>query len=174
MVASTRQACGWSGTLAASRPSDPAQLEVVVPADLQAAARSDTTVHQDQLTPPPADPCWVRCFSISSPARLLSVEGDPTRGPTEGGRTVDRLAGGCVSARAQVLLRDQRRNCDHTRVHGPNDSGRYRHWQPVCIASTTLPEVRCVLGSALAGRVEHTVPEASLLVVQITGVRHAK
>jgi hypothetical protein len=37
-----------------------------------------------------------------------------------------------VSARAQVPLRDQRRNCDHTRVHGPNDSGRYRHWQPVC------------------------------------------
>ena len=32
-----------------------------------------------------------------------------------------------VSARAQVPLRDQRRNCDHTRVHGPNDSGRYRH-----------------------------------------------
>ena len=36
-----------------------------------------------------------------------------------------------VSARAQVPLRDQRRNCDHTRVQGPNDSGRYRHWQPV-------------------------------------------
>jgi hypothetical protein len=29
-----------------------------------------------------------------------------------------------VSARAQVPLRDQRRNCDHTRVQGPNDSGR--------------------------------------------------
>jgi hypothetical protein len=36
-----------------------------------------------------------------------------------------------VSARAQVPLRDQRRNCDHTRVQGPNDSGRNRHWQPV-------------------------------------------
>lgn len=32
---------------------------------------------------------------------------------------------------AQVPLRDQRRNCDHTRVHGSNDAGRYRHWQPV-------------------------------------------
>jgi hypothetical protein len=29
-----------------------------------------------------------------------------------------------VRARAQVPLRDQRRNCDHTRVQGPNDSGR--------------------------------------------------
>jgi len=29
-----------------------------------------------------------------------------------------------VNARAQVPLRDHRRNCDHTRVHGPNDSGR--------------------------------------------------
>jgi hypothetical protein len=26
--------------------------------------------------------------------------------------------------RAPVPLRDQRRNCDHTRVQGPNDSGR--------------------------------------------------
>jgi hypothetical protein len=29
-----------------------------------------------------------------------------------------------VDARAQVPLRVQRRNCDHTRVQGPNDSGR--------------------------------------------------
>ena len=29
-----------------------------------------------------------------------------------------------VRARAQVPLRDQRRNCDQTRVHGPNDDGR--------------------------------------------------
>ena len=29
-----------------------------------------------------------------------------------------------VNACAQVPLRDQRRNCDQTRVHGPNDSGR--------------------------------------------------
>ena len=29
-----------------------------------------------------------------------------------------------VSARVQVPLRDQRRDCDHTRVQGPNDSGR--------------------------------------------------
>ena len=29
-----------------------------------------------------------------------------------------------VSALAQVPLRDQRRNCDQTRVQGPNDSGR--------------------------------------------------
>ena len=29
-----------------------------------------------------------------------------------------------VNARVQVPLRDQRRNCDHTRVQGPNDSGR--------------------------------------------------
>ena len=37
-----------------------------------------------------------------------------------------------VSARAQVPLRDQRRNCDHTQgVQGPKDSGRNRHWQPV-------------------------------------------
>ena len=35
-----------------------------------------------------------------------------------------------VSARAQVPLRDQRRNCDQPRVHGPNHSGRNRHWQP--------------------------------------------
>jgi hypothetical protein len=28
-----------------------------------------------------------------------------------------------VYARAQVLLRDQRRTCDHIRVHGPEDSG---------------------------------------------------
>jgi hypothetical protein len=27
-----------------------------------------------------------------------------------------------VSARAVVPLRDQRRNCDHTRVQGPNDT----------------------------------------------------
>ena len=32
-----------------------------------------------------------------------------------------------VSARAQVPLRDQRRNCDHTLVQDPNDSGRNRH-----------------------------------------------
>jgi hypothetical protein len=37
-----------------------------------------------------------------------------------------------VNAPAQVPLRDQRRNWDHTRVQGPNDSGRNRHWHPVC------------------------------------------
>jgi hypothetical protein len=36
-----------------------------------------------------------------------------------------------VNARAQLPLRVQRRNCDHTRVQGPNDSGRNRPWQPV-------------------------------------------
>ena len=42
-------------------------------------------------------------------------------------------AAACSTVRAyvQVPLRDQRRNCDHTRVHGPNDSGRFRHWYPV-------------------------------------------
>jgi hypothetical protein len=29
-----------------------------------------------------------------------------------------------VSVRVQVRLRDQRRNCEHTCVQGPNDSGR--------------------------------------------------
>jgi hypothetical protein len=37
-----------------------------------------------------------------------------------------RRAAACnnVRARAQLPLRDQRRNCDQTRVHGPNDAGR--------------------------------------------------
>jgi hypothetical protein len=58
-------------------PPDPAQLEVVVPAERAGSGRGDPTVHQDQLKPP----------------------GDPLLG-----------------VRVQVPLRDQRRNCDHTRV----------------------------------------------------------
>ena len=60
-----------------------------------------------------------------------------------------------VRARAQVPLRDQRRNCDHTRVQGPNDSGRNRHWQPVwetySIASTTPRRSAACLGPRLPG-----------------------
>lgn len=42
------------------------------------------------------------------------------------GRPLASRAAACstVSARAHVALRDQRRNCDQTRVHGPNDAGR--------------------------------------------------
>jgi hypothetical protein len=41
-------------------------------------------------------------------------------------RPSDSRAAACktVSACAQVPMRDQRRNWDQTRVHGPNDSGR--------------------------------------------------
>ena len=41
-------------------------------------------------------------------------------------RSATRRTCSCNTATrvAQVPLRDQRRNCDHTRVHGPNDSGR--------------------------------------------------
>ena len=41
-------------------------------------------------------------------------------------RPSDSRAAACntVSACARVPLRDQRRNCDQTRVHGPNDCGR--------------------------------------------------
>jgi hypothetical protein len=45
------------------------------------------------------------------------------RSALAGGQPVD----GYLRARAQVPLRDQRRNCDQTRVHAPKDSGRNRH-----------------------------------------------
>ena len=60
-----------------------------------------------------------------------------------------------TSARVQVRLRDQRRNCDHTRVHGPNDTGRWGHRQPVwetySIASTTCLRSGACLGRRLPG-----------------------
>jgi hypothetical protein len=60
-----------------------------------------------------------------------------------------------VSARAQVPLRDHRRNCDHTRVRGLKDSGRNRHWQPVwemwSIASTTRRRSGACFGPRLPG-----------------------
>ena len=67
------------------------------------------------------------------------VEGEPTVRGSTGQVGVDddhrrrrfgppgRVPDGRVQHRyslRQVSLRDQRRNCDHTRVHGPNDSGR--------------------------------------------------
>ncbi len=68
---------------------------------------------------------------------MTSIDGDTSARPS----TSRAAACSTVSARAKVPLRDHRRNCDHTRVQRPNDSGRYRHWQPVCamysIASTT-------------------------------------
>ena len=67
------------------------------------------------------------------------VEGKPAVRGTAGEVGVDDDHRGCLvgssvlSSRGgvqhrqrlrNVPLRDQRRNCDHTRVHGPNDSGR--------------------------------------------------
>lgn len=85
--------------------------------------------------------------TLCAAARAAAVmEGEPAVGRLAGQVCVDDhhrrgrigpsvcLAGGRMqdlSARAQVPLRDQRRNCDRTRVQGPNDSGRSRRWQPV-------------------------------------------
>ncbi len=35
---------------------------------------------------------------------------------------------------ASPTSRDQRRNCDHILVHGPNSAGRSRHWYSLCAA----------------------------------------
>jgi hypothetical protein len=153
-------------------PPDPAQLEVVVPAE-RAAAAAVTPRSTRTSSSRPVTPCWVRCSSISSLARFSWVEAGTTRaltgspvtstattrlapfvrpyGPPRSWKvnppldaprarcvsmtTIDGVASArpsasraaacsTVSARVQVPLRDQRRNCDHTRVQGPNDSGR--------------------------------------------------
>jgi hypothetical protein len=81
-----------------------------------------------------------------------------------------------VRAAAAVTPRS-RRNCDHTRVQGE------RLGQVAPLAAGVgdaqhrvhhLPEVRFVLGSALAGRVEHRFQQRPLFVGQVTGVRHVE
>ena len=55
-----------------------------------------------------------RCVSMTTIDGLASVRPSASRA----------AACSTVSARAQVPFRDQRRNCDHTRVQRPNDSGK--------------------------------------------------
>lgn len=59
---------------------------------------------------------------------------------------------------------------NQTRVQGPNDSGRYRHWQPVREVQHRVdyrPQVGAVLAAALAGRTEHRLQQLPLLVGQV-------
>jgi hypothetical protein len=63
---------------------------------------------------PPFDAPRARCVSMTS-----------IDGAASGLPSASRAAAcSTVSARVQVPLPDQRRNCDHTRVQRPNDSGR--------------------------------------------------
>jgi hypothetical protein len=82
-----------------------------------------------------------------------------------------------VRTRAQVPLRDHRRNRDHTRVQGPDDSEQE---PPLATGVGDVehrvhhpPQVRRVLGSSLARGVGHRIQQRRLLVGQVTGVRHA-
>ena len=63
--------------------------------------------------PAPLGPPRARCVSMTTIDGVASARPPASRA----------AAYNTVNARVQVPLRDQRRNCDHTRVHGPNDSG---------------------------------------------------
>jgi hypothetical protein len=63
---------------------------------------------------PPLEAPRARCVSMTSIDGVASARPSASRAATCNS----------VSARAQVPLPDQRRNCDHTRVQRPNDSGR--------------------------------------------------
>ena len=71
---------------------------------------------------PPFEAPRAKCVSITT------IEGRGSFRP----RAVRDDACSSERARAQVPLRDLRRNWDQTRVQGPNSSGRNRHWHPVC------------------------------------------